>query len=276
MSQLYGGLITPHWNQIDAIHYGSANSLATSPVAEKVLVGRYVLVKYLEDIVYTQDDRNKIILGNLQDTNAQTWKAYYKEDGNIDCDGMVYVKTLNGFKPVARLNPTFSERFVRDAIGFDDKTVKKYVDDVDAKVLILIGGDSNKSARAIAIEEINKLIGDAPDSLDTLKEISDWIENDERGTSALITRMSTAEQNININATEIDNLQDQVDNLVYAILIEAAILPDVETVATNMIYSIPVNGENYRALYNIIQLEAGKSWNLLGYTENTKLKWQTF
>jgi hypothetical protein len=121
---------------------------------------------------------------------------------------MVYVKTLNGFKPVARLNPTFSERFVRDAIGFDDKTVKKYVDDVDAKVLILIGEDSNKSARAIAIEEINKLIGDAPDSLDTLKEISDWIANDERGTSALITRMGTAEQNININATEIDNLQD--------------------------------------------------------------------
>ena len=44
-------------------------------------------------------------------------------------------------------------------------------------VTVLIGNDENKSVRNIAIEEINKIIDGAPSAFDTLKEISDYIED---------------------------------------------------------------------------------------------------
>lgn len=44
--------------------------------------------------------------------------------------------------------------------------------------------------------KIATLIGGAPSTLDTLKEISDWIASDVSGTSALTGRVSTAEGNI--------------------------------------------------------------------------------
>jgi hypothetical protein len=52
-------------------------------------------------------------------------------------------------------------------------------------------------------------------------------------------------------------------------VVEAIALPDVNTVATNSIYSIPVDKEEYRALYNIVELSTGKAWNFLGYTEQS-------
>lgn len=48
---------------------------------------------------------------------------------------------------------------------------------VEGKVGTLVGEDVNKSARAIASEEVAKIVAGAGESYDTLKEISDWISN---------------------------------------------------------------------------------------------------
>lgn len=42
----------------------------------------------------------------------------------------------------------------------------------------------------------NNLIKDAPEALDTLKEIADWINKDETGTQALIQRVTNIETNV--------------------------------------------------------------------------------
>lgn len=55
----------------------------------------------------------------------------------------------------------------------------------------LIGSDSGKSARAIATEEVAKIVDSAPESFDTLKEIADWIANDETGAAAMSTAIAT-------------------------------------------------------------------------------------
>jgi hypothetical protein len=44
--------------------------------------------------------------------------------------------------------------------------------------------------------KINTLVGGAPGTFDTLKEIADWIATDNTGTAALTTRVGTAETNI--------------------------------------------------------------------------------
>lgn len=90
-----------------------------------------------------------------------------------------------------------------DAIALLNKTdgtkgsVKKTVDDAIAALNLentyasksvvdtLVGGDSSKSVRNIAAEEVAKVIANAPADFDTLKEIADWIENDTTGSAQM-------------------------------------------------------------------------------------------
>lgn len=59
---------------------------------------------------------------------------------------------------------------------------------------------------AIVDPKIEDLIGGAPGTFDTLKEIADWIASDESGTAALVNRVTDAE-------ADIDGLQDQIDSI---------------------------------------------------------------
>ena len=54
-------------------------------------------------------------------------------------------------------------------------TLKKKINDAAAQASTLVGEDASKSARAIAAEEVAKIVDGADASFDTLKEIADWI-----------------------------------------------------------------------------------------------------
>ena len=71
----------------------------------------------------------------------------------------------------------------------DDTTgLRKRIKDNEDAIGTLQGLDTNKSARTIAAEEVAKVVNGAPESFDTLKELSDWIST--HGTDA--TAMNTA------------------------------------------------------------------------------------
>ena len=53
--------------------------------------------------------------------------------------------------------------------------LKKKINDAATQASTLVGEDASKSARAIAAEEVAKIVGGADSSFDTLKEIADWI-----------------------------------------------------------------------------------------------------
>lgn len=53
--------------------------------------------------------------------------------------------------------------------------LKKKINDAAAQASTLVGEDASKSARAIAAEEVAKIVNGADSSFDTLKEIADWI-----------------------------------------------------------------------------------------------------
>ena len=57
------------------------------------------------------------------------------------------------------------------------------INGVKSKVDTLIGEDSGKTARSIAVEEVAKIVADAPEAFDTLVEIAEWIGT-ASGTSA--------------------------------------------------------------------------------------------
>lgn len=59
----------------------------------------------------------------------------------------------------------------------------------------LIGSDSSKSARAIAAEEVAKIVAGADASYDTLKEIADWIMSDTTGAAKMASDITTLQSN---------------------------------------------------------------------------------
>lgn len=78
---------------------------------------------------------------------------------------------------------------LKTVVGSDDTAgLRKRIKDNEDAIGTLRGTDTGKSARAIAAEEVAKVVNGAPESFDTLKELSDWIST--HGTDA--TAMNTA------------------------------------------------------------------------------------
>lgn len=74
-------------------------------------------------------------------------------------------------------------------VGANDTAgLRKRIKDNETAISTLRGTDTDKSARTIAAEEVAKVVNGAPESFDTLKELSDWIST--HGTDA--TAMNTA------------------------------------------------------------------------------------
>ena len=104
-----------------------------------------------------------------------------------------------------------AKTYTDGAISGLNETLTTNIASVESKVNILIHSDSGKSVRDIAVEEISKVVAEAPESYDTLKEIADWIQNDTTGSaemandienlkkadSALTTSINTVDANVN-------------------------------------------------------------------------------
>lgn len=84
------------------------------------------------------------------------------------------LKTAVGTAKTADAEATGIFKYVDEAVA--QATPEGY-DDVKAKVETLVGEDTGKSSRAIAAEEVAKIVNGADASYDTLKEIADWISS---------------------------------------------------------------------------------------------------
>lgn len=82
---------------------------------------------------------------------------------------------------------------LKTTVGADDTAgLRKRIKANETAISTLQGTDTNKSARAIAAEEVAKIVDGAPESFDTLKELSDWISthgNDATAMNSAITKL---------------------------------------------------------------------------------------
>ena len=82
---------------------------------------------------------------------------------------------------------------LKTTIGTDDTAgLRKRIKINETAISTLQGTDTNKSARAIAAEEVAKIVDGAPESFDTLKELSDWISthgNDATAMNSAIAKL---------------------------------------------------------------------------------------
>lgn len=72
--------------------------------------------------------------------------------------------------------------------------------DTEGSVAHMVDTVVGEATEKAVDDAIKALIDNAPESLDTLKEIADWIAEDETGTAALIDRVSKNEDDIAANA----------------------------------------------------------------------------
>lgn len=84
----------------------------------------------------------------------------------------------------------------KSEVGYDDlaAALKTLIDDKaeGSVVTTLVGDDTGKSVRAISAEEVAKIVADADENYNTLKEIADWIMSDSTGAAKMandITRL---------------------------------------------------------------------------------------
>lgn len=84
---------------------------------------------------------------------------------------------------------------------------------LQATVKTLVGEDSDKSVRAIAAEEVAKIVGDAPEAYDTLTEIANWIQSHPDDVTALNNKITTIEGNVTLLQTTVGDLTASLNTL---------------------------------------------------------------
>ncbi len=113
------------------------------------------------------------------------------------------------------------------------------VDALEAKVTTLIGSDTNKSARVIASEEVAKIVADAPEAYDTLKEISDWISNHASDAASMNSQITTNTSDIaelEETATDLGNQITTLDNSLADIAKTGNVIDLVQTAGDVLIF----------------------------------------
>ena len=99
-------------------------------------------------------------------------------------------------------NKVVTEKFnsVEAKVSANETTIQSHT-----TALATLNGEGEGSVKKTVTDEIAKVVADAPESLDTLKEISDWISSHESDASAMNSAIQT-------NKSDIATLQtDKVD-----------------------------------------------------------------
>ena len=138
-----------------------------------------------------------------------TGKIASKFDGTtitIDNEGIVHGTTVdevfNLTSTNAIQNKVVTEKFnsVEAKVNANETTIQSHT-----TALATLNGEGEGSVKKTVTDEIAKVVADAPESLDTLKEISDWISGHESDASAMNSAIQT-------NKSDIATLQtDKVD-----------------------------------------------------------------
>ena len=146
------------------------------------------------------------------------------------------------------------------------------------QLLTLVGdveGDTTKSVREIAKEEahaeVGTLIGAAPEALDSLEEVAQWIQNDESGTQAILNDITTLKGKVDTgDKTVSEYVTDVVDAQAHVTESEMISYVDQEIWSANSHAAEDLFPVSRGRLYDLIT-ESGLPVNGLAVSTNGKL-----
>lgn len=105
------------------------------------------------------------------------------------------------------------------------------------------GSDAGKSARTIAAEEVAKVVADAPEDLDTLKEIATYIASDKTGAAqmnnaiaqnaadivGLEGNITDLEERVSSNKTNISDLEDSITTVSSSLALQSREIAELDS-----------------------------------------------
>jgi len=161
-------------------------------------------------------------------TNAYKGKiSFLSGTGEIMTNGEIFAMNRDAdIQALQDLLGTNSNTLAAD-LGFNAETIVaaiKYVydlvntntDEIEGRLDIIQGTGEGSITKAVN-DAISALVNNAPEALDTLKEIADWISRDGADATNLITRMekieAQVEENEQVTAGALIDLQNQIDEI---------------------------------------------------------------
>lgn len=224
--QTVGGLIsaakTEIQGKIDAVDaladQGIADAAAASAAAAKVqenlnatntkVSGIESQVKTLEDAVNATggsvDEKISGAVADLKGTTENvTIKGAMDAAANAKSAADAAQSTANAADTLSKTNSTL-------IAGLDGRlgTAEGEIDTLQAAVTLLNGTSTDAGSVAYQIAQV---IDGAPESLDTLKEIADWIGSDTTGAAALNSRISDVESKNREQDTKLQGLESTIN-----------------------------------------------------------------
>ena len=180
-----GNLIGQHTTAIDALQKSLAESGAVgSKIAALENSAKFhdESIVAINNTLVTKADASA--LDNYLLTSAFDTKIadYYKKTEVEAILGNRGDKDIVTLINEAKTAATYNDSEVRSLIGTNTTAISTLIGTVE--------GDNAKSVRTIATEEVLKVVDGAPDALNTLKEIADWINDDEAGAAKLAADVS--------------------------------------------------------------------------------------
>ena len=121
---------------------------------------------------------NETAIAGLGESKADKTSVYTKTEIGTITEG----KTLVQMIAEAQSAATYDDTQVKADIATNVGNISK-----NTEAIAVLNGESDagKSVRAIAVEEIAKVVASAPEDFDTLKEIADWIQSDTTGAASM-------------------------------------------------------------------------------------------
>lgn len=191
-------------------------------ISELLAALKTELKGYTNQKVKDETDRAQLAEGNLETsiTNLTTTVNENKTEieGKVsDLTGVVSGHTTDIAKNASDIT-TLNGR-----IGQSVTDLETSIGAVNTKVNDLLGEDKpeEESVAAPTIREIaedaaskkvNAIVDNAPESFDTLKEIADWITNDETGAASISATVGEHTQEINALKDSVSTLRTDVNN----------------------------------------------------------------
>lgn len=143
---------------------------------------------------------------------------YYNPDGTVgkqlDAEFISdeYTNTIKHWvEKESEIKTSLSDEISRATAA--ENAIKNQIDDL-YDVTEEDPGDSGKSIRTIAYEEVSKIVDSAPESFDTLKEIADYIESDETHAGNIAYQLGNHEDRISDLETGKVIIKGEADNSV--------------------------------------------------------------
>lgn len=138
-------------------------------------------------------------------------------DGTLSIAGVDYaVKGLAALAYKSEVSETDLAAALKAII--DGKAESTDLTTLEEKVTTLVGEDASKSVRAISAEEVAKIVDDAPEDFDTLKEIAEYIASDKTGAAQINNAISALQTKLTLGTKEGDTEYSTVKEYVEAVI----------------------------------------------------------